>query len=159
MTIRHHYVLDLADVGAFRLLRREDVTVRSPTRDDHGALAELMLDAYRGTIDYEGEGIEEAVAEVAGHFDGAPIDEASTLALIDDEPVAACLVARYDGDALVGYVMTVPAFKRQGLGRAVTAASLVELQKLGYGTVHAWITEGNKPSESIFVGLGFEVVD
>jgi hypothetical protein len=38
--------------------------VRPPTVADRGRLAELMLDAYRGTIDYEGETIVEAVAEV-----------------------------------------------------------------------------------------------
>ncbi len=38
---------------------------RSVTEADIPALGRLMLDAYRGTVDYEGETIEDAVKEVA----------------------------------------------------------------------------------------------
>lgn len=159
MTVRHHYVLDL---GAFAVEERPTPpghVVRRPTAADAEALAVLMLEAYRGTVDYDGEGIEEARGEVGAHFAGAPIDEASTLLVTTDRLAAACLVAEYEGDALIGYVMTTPEFKRQGLGRAVTAESLSRLAALGYSTVHAWITEGNEPSERIFLGFGFGVVD
>ena len=38
--------------------------VRSVTRDDLQRLARLMLDAFVGTIDYEGEDLDDAVDEV-----------------------------------------------------------------------------------------------
>lgn len=159
MTVRHHYVLDLGDFVPVEWSHPSGLFVRRPTPGDAEALAVLMLKAYRGTIDYDGEGIEEARDEVGGHFGGAPIDEASTVLAAGGGLVAACLVAEYEGDALIGYVMTAPDFKRQGLGRSVTAESLSRIAALGYSRVHAWITEGNEPSERIFVGLGFGVVD
>lgn len=159
MTVRHHYVLDLEGFTPREWSGSPGHVVRRPTPADAEALAVLMLEAYRGTIDYDGEGIEEARAEVGGHFGGAPIDDASTVVATVDGMAAACLVAEYDGDALVGYVMTAPDYKRRGLGRAVTSQSLSRVAALGYSTVHAWITEGNEPSERIFLGLGFRVLD
>jgi hypothetical protein len=47
------------------------VFVRAVSPGDLLKLAELMLDAYRNTIDYEGEGIAEALAEVEDYFSRA----------------------------------------------------------------------------------------
>ena len=43
---------------------------RTVSRDDVPALGQLMLAAYRDTIDYQGETLKEAVAEVRGTLDG-----------------------------------------------------------------------------------------
>jgi hypothetical protein len=43
---------------------------RSPTRADIPALGALMLDAYRGTIDFEEETLERSVAEIQRTFGG-----------------------------------------------------------------------------------------
>ncbi len=136
-----------------------DFVLRPPDPSDHETLAELMLDAYRGTIDYEGEGIEEARSEVASYFGGSPLLGQSLVIESGTKVAAACLVNAYGEGALVGYVMTTPELKGRGLGTLATTAALSIIQEAGYGEVHAWITEGNVPSERIFLGLGFEVVD
>jgi hypothetical protein len=56
------YEIDLASVPA--IAARPGI--RRVERRDLEALAELMLDAYIGTIDYEGEDYEDAIAEVSG---------------------------------------------------------------------------------------------
>jgi len=157
---RYHYRLELGGSERLHYLVREGMTVRPLVRpDDLDALASLMVDAYRGTIDYDGEEIDEAVAEVQSYFDGEPIDAASTIIEVDGEVVSACLVGGHEGGAMVGYVMTAPSHKEQGLGRMATFVSIGSLQGQGFTGVHAWITEGNVPSEKIFLGLGFEGVD
>lgn len=51
----------------------ENAFVQSVTRDDLDSLARLMLDAYVGTIDYEGEDSEGAVDEVRSYLDRGPL--------------------------------------------------------------------------------------
>jgi len=59
---RHEYLHELHVSAA---PAPEDESMRHPTPLDAEALAQLMLDAYLGTIDYEEETIVEARDEVA----------------------------------------------------------------------------------------------
>ena len=72
MPVRHEYRLDLAVANPRADLHAPvGMFVRAVSPGDLLKLAELMLDAYRNTIDYEGEGIAEALAEVADYFSRA----------------------------------------------------------------------------------------
>lgn len=63
MTIpRHEYFVELDAMPPAPLLPAA-VTVRIPSTEDADALAELMLDAYRSTIDYDDE----------THSEGSPL--------------------------------------------------------------------------------------
>ena len=155
---RHRYRLDLASAGPFDGEIPQAVSLRIPNPEDLPDLAQLMLEAYRGTIDYEGEGIDEAIAEVESYFAGSPLLNASVVVTVDGEMASACLVAESEDGPLVGYVMTAPPFKGTGLGTLATRRSVAGLQASGLPFVEAYITEGNVPSEGIFRGLGFEIV-
>ncbi len=139
---------------------REDDSMRHPTPVDADALAELMLDAYLGTIDYEGETIVEARDEVARYLAGTPLLEHSRLRIADGEPVAACLVSHWGerGCPIVSYVMTAPAWKSRGLAAELLGQSLASLAGAGHTEVRAVITEGNLPSEAVFRRAGFRRV-
>ena len=68
---------------------------RSVQTADAPALAALMLDAYRGTVDDEGETAEEALAEVNAMLDGkyGPwLADASFVVELDGRLVAACVI-------------------------------------------------------------------
>ncbi len=123
-------------------------------------LAELMLDAYLDTIDYEGESLEDARVEVAGYLGGSSLLECSWLAIEDGRPVSASLVSFWakGGCPVVSYVMTASSWKSRGLASAVIAHSLAALARAGYREVRAWITDGNVPSETIFARAGFRRV-
>jgi GNAT superfamily N-acetyltransferase len=142
-TRRYTYYLDLAELGDPAGIRDAAAdAVRQPHPDDLEALAELMLSAYRGTIDDDGETLEDAIREVRSFFDGAPLLEASLVAEDRAGLRSACLVSRYDGSPLVAYVMTRPGSKGRGhAGRLLR--------------VLAAITDGNTPSERLFRRLGF----
>lgn len=146
------------DVVSSNRAAPEGISIRMPRRDDLEALARLMLDAYRGTIDYEGEGMDEAIAEVRGHLGGSPLLEHSIAAVAGDEIVSSCLVSEAEGLVIVGYVMTAATHKGRGLGTFVSERALYSLRASGAEEVDAWITEGNIPSERIFRRLGFEMV-
>ncbi|MEA1902730.1 MAG: GNAT family N-acetyltransferase [Actinomycetota bacterium] len=152
---RHHYTIDLTDwVDADP---EEALQFRSPTKDDAEALAKLMLDAYQGTIDFDDETIVEARQEVGSFFDHPAADlDNSRVATHDGDITSACLVmtARDTGHPFIGYVMTDPAHKGQGVGTATLRSSLRSLAGGTLKDVGAFITEGNTPSEAMFRTVG-----
>lgn len=130
--------------------------VRPPTTADRDALAQLMLDAYVGTIDYDGETIFEAGAEVDGWFASTePLPAQSLVAVEAGAIVSAVLLSRVDGVPLVAYLFTDPAWKGHGLGEGLMRALMASLAAAGDERVHLWVTAGNTPAERIYERLGF----
>lgn len=130
-------------------------STRPPTDDDRGAIADLLLDAYRGTIDDEGETDDDALA--AADHSLATIDRDASVVLTDGERIVALsFVITLDGRPYIDPVVTTAARKGRGLGSSAVAASLQRLHDRGLDEVGAVITDGNTPSERLFSALGFE---
>lgn len=128
--------------------------VRPVSTGDLDGLARLMLDAYVGTIDYEDESLEDAVGEVRSFFDGAPLLDRSFVVEEEERLASAVLVSLFEGEPFIGYVMTIPSRKGQGLASLVTTRALDLLSGDGHDRVVLYITEGNAPSEALFASLG-----
>lgn len=147
------YEIELSDLTPVAM--PDHLQVRSISRDDLEDLARLMLDAYVGTIDYEGEGLEDAIEEVTSFLDDdqALLDRSY---LVDDDGTiaSAVLVSLAEGRPFIGYVMTRASHKNQGLARLVTTTALERLAGDGHETVILYITEGNTPSEELFRSVG-----
>jgi hypothetical protein len=133
--------------------------LRHPNLDDRDALAELMLDAYRDTIDYEGEGIDGAKAEIDDYLARKPMLESSWVVEDRFSMVAAILVASFEDRPLVSYVMTRAAAKGQGLATLLLAKSQSDLHDQGWSSVDAFVTAGNTPSERLFARAGGRLVE
>lgn len=118
-----------------------------------------MLDAYRGTIDHDGEGIDDARDEVRGAFASVDPFPFSRVIDVDGHMVSACLAHLTDECGFIGYVMTAADRKGQGWGRMVMTASLGAFGRAGVTTVTGWITDGNIASESLFRSLGGVIDD
>ena len=138
--------------------------LRTVQSTDADALAELMLDAYRNTTDYEGETLVAAVEEVRRYLSpesgDRPLLAYSVLLSSHSTPMSACLVTHWRRARcpLIGYVFSHPDFKRRGLARTALAESLRRLHLAGESEVRAVITEGNVPSERLFAHAGFRKV-
>ncbi len=165
MPARNLYHLELTeDRPQSELAASAGLRLRQPSEDDVGAISELMLDAYQGTIDYHGETLEDAVEEVQAYFEGrsggAALTELSRLAFQDDQLVAACLCNQWseNGQPLVAFVMTRAAAKNQGFASLVLSEALDDLASAGHKHVYAVITNGNVPSERLFYKKGFSQV-
>lgn len=158
---RRHKVAELASIE----VRPLELATRQPTTDDREALAELMLDAYAGTIDADGsETLGVARDEVDGYLNGAsgpPILAHSLVALDadDNRPIAAVLVSRFEGMPLIAYAMTAASHKGRGVATALTERVMRSLHAAGESKVHLWVTRGNVPAETIYERLGFRDVD
>lgn len=147
------YEIDLS--GLAPVANPDDIQVRSISRDDLEDLARLMLDAYVGTTDYEGESLEDAIDEVRSFLDDdlALLDR-SYLVENDGTIASAVLVSLPEGRPFIGYVMTRASHKNRGLARLVTTTVLEHLAGDGHESVILYITEGNTPSEALFHSVG-----
>ncbi len=131
--------------------------IRAVRRGDREALAVLLLDAYCGTIDDEGEGDQEALVAIDECFRGmlwrhsVVLDEGGTL-------TAMAFVVVVDGRHYIDPVATAASRKGAGRARAVTLAALQSLAEDGVDEVGAAITDGNTSSLRLFAGLRFERV-
>jgi RimJ/RimL family protein N-acetyltransferase len=135
-----------------------DLTARPLHPHDAPALASLLLDAYRGTIDDQGEGPDEAAAEIARLLDGAygtPNHAASQLFDRDGVPVSATLITHHDGAPLLAFSVTAPAWQRRGLARAGLLRAMATLRDQGHTTLRLVVTCGNTPAEALYASLGF----
>ncbi len=115
-----------------------------------------MLDAYRGTIDYEGETLAEALAEVDSWFASpSRLVDQSLVAIEAGLVVSAALLSRVDDMPLVAYLYTDPAWKGRGLAEGLMRALMTSLAASGHERIHLWVTAGNTPAERIYERLGF----
>lgn len=162
---RFEYVLELKDfVSPAVPGHLTEVIWRNPRLEDKQILAELMLASYDGTIDYDGETIEDALKEVESYYAGSsakPWLRYSWLAFLEDELAGACLVDfwKQRNAPLIAYVMTAPDWKGKRLATAALFRSLKNLAEKDYPEVRAVITEGNEPSERLFTRMGFKRLD
>ena len=127
---------------------------RPVTDDDREALARLLLDAYRGSVDDEGEDLDDARAAIDGYL-SLLLPEHSVAVVDEGGIVAISFVIVVDGIHYIDPVAVAPGHKRRGLGRDAVRRSLASLAAAGVGEVGATITDGNVPSERLFAGLGF----
>lgn len=154
---RHKMKLDLA-----RQTFSKTWPCRSISPADAAALGRLMVEAYQGTIDYDGETVEQATEEVSGMLGGkygAFLPSASFIVEDEGQPVSACLISLWEDAPLITVVMTRPDYKGQGLGTFLVRQSINALHAEGYKTLYLFVTVGNEDAQHIYEKLGFEVVD
>jgi hypothetical protein len=123
MPNRFEYFLALSDCDLCRSsMTVPDLQLRAAQPTDTQPLAELMLDAYRGTIDYDDETLDDAVSEVqaylAGERGGRPLLRVSRLAFEGSVLVSACLAGDWHERQcpVIAYVMTRAESKNLGVG-------------------------------------------
>ncbi len=136
----------------------EDARARVPQPQDVDALAVLLLDAYRDTIDDEGETPEETREAVQQLFDGAfgPLLWAVSEVVEDGgRLVAATLITLWEDRPLVAFTVTAPSHQRQGLARAGLQRAMNRLRAGDETELRLVVTVGNAPAERLYASLGF----
>jgi GNAT superfamily N-acetyltransferase len=140
----------------------ESPDLRTAGPGDREALAALLIAAYAGTIDDEGETPEQALAEIDRTLGGAygPYLEPCSF-LVEDEGrvVATSLITRWTEAPLVAFVMVAPEHKGRGLGERVLRRSMAALAAQGERELVLFVTDGNEPAQRLYKHLGFLVVE
>lgn len=148
---RSEYRLSLHTLALPPPTERVTRRVRESDRD---VLAALMLDAYRGTIDDEGEDIDDALVAVDRYMTGW-VPEHSFVVTEDGRVVAMAFITVGDGVRYVDPIVVAADRQRTGLGRDAVGILLDSLVTAGILEVGATITDGNTASEGLFLELGF----
>lgn len=136
---------------------RLDVSLRNVGDSDDVALGQLMEAAYAGTIDEDlGDNADGLIEIQDWRANGG--DPTASVVAVDPTGVivaASLITAIDDKTSLLGYVITAPERKRDGVATAVVSLSLVELAVRGTQTVIAAVTVGNVASERLMSRFGF----
>jgi len=157
-------VLQVVEVDCAAAPPIPGLTLRRLRTSDVEALGELMWAAYRGTIDDEYEepddARDDAAQTLAGQW-GPLIGDASIIATVDDQLIAAVVAVRDDAHNMVpllAYVLTSPIWQRRGVAAWLVAESVARLAALAIPEVHLAVTRGN-PAERVYARLGFRTID
>jgi GNAT superfamily N-acetyltransferase len=136
---------------------------RAAAQSDQKALAELMLDAYRGTVDYDGESLDDALSEIRHTLSGSYGRFLSECSFVFDGEAglsSACLVTllnegKPDETPLLAFAMTRKLDQRRGLSSALILRSVAVLSGLGYSRLSLAVTADNTPARRLYEKLGF----
>src|SRR4051812_22390389 len=134
---------------------------RNPCMEEREPLARLMLAAYRGAADDEGETITEALQEVETVLVSADrpfIPEASFVVEVDAALASASLISLFRGAPLVTHIMTHQNYKRRGLGVSALLSSANSLREQGWSSLSLYVTDNNEPALTLYRKLGFQMM-
>jgi len=133
---------------------------RTVVQGDGPALGALMLAAYEGNIDYEGETLEEAIAAAQTMLDGryGPLLDCCSFVIEQaGQAIGACIITLWKGTPLVCDIMVYPAHKNHGLGTLLLKQSAKALFEQGYRDLLLYVTVGNDNAQHVYEKLGFQV--
>ena len=134
---------------------------RNVTVGDAVALGELMLEAYRGTVDYEGETLEETISEVRDTLNGkyGPLLEKASFVIEEKGRIlSASLVTwwKETNSPLLAFTMTDSASQGKGMATYLLELSINALLVLGYEELSLVVTESNNPARHLYEKMGFQ---
>ena len=133
---------------------QHSLRARHPNEADRDALAALLLDGYRNTIDDEGEDLDDAYAAIDEYL--KRIERPHSFVVIEQQIVVAfSFVVVVKEVHYIDPVVVASKRKQRGLARATVRLCLGSLAAAGISEVGATITDGNVASERLFAGLGF----
>jgi len=135
-----------------------DVPHRAVTLADVPALAILMDRAYTGTIDHEGETLEQCQDEMQGTLTGryGPFLDFASFAVFEaGHALSASLVTLYKEKPLLAFSMTAPEAQGKGYAGFLIERSITALAEHGHREFHLVVTDGNTPAERLYRKLGF----
>ena len=152
---RHSYLIDLDGwiISGTDPAARETIGAPAPTIDE--GWPSLMLDAYVGTIDYDGENLDDARAEIEEYFSSEPMLDCSRV--VESRRgwlAAATLVYVWEGSPSGRLCDDSILAQGPRAGPAGIGISLDCLARTSNRQVYAFITEGNTASERLFASLG-----
>ena len=126
----------------------------------HAELTSATLEAYRGTVDDEGETLADAAGEIEHTLSGryGPVIWQASGAVVQSAGLqSAIIVTCHHAEPMICYVFTVPSAQRHGFAAQLIEWSCERLLLLGHHTVDLSVTVGNSAAR-LYQGLGFNPV-
>lgn len=136
-----------------------ECTYRQIKIEDAELLAVLMDRSYQGTIDSEGETLEQCLEEMQGVLSGkyGPFLDFASFVMIDSgKALSASLVTFWKEKPLLTFSMTDPEAQGKGYERFLIERSISALADKGYPEFYLVVTVGNSSAEHLYRKLGFD---
>lgn len=136
---------------------------RNISNKDSYFLGSLMLNAYKDTIDYEGESLEDAISEVKATLNGKYgrfMEDCSYLIEKDGKAISTSIITWFDeiDNPFLVFLMTHPRHKNHGLATYLLKKSINALLHDGHSELYLVVTKGNEPAEQVFKKIGFQII-
>jgi len=146
------------DLDSFRPPPRTPLTTRVITDERFPPIAELMVEAYTGTIDFEDDTVDDALRELAtaasGEY-GDPLRQHWLEVVREDgAPCSAIICTRFAEIPFVAFTFTGHRDAGRGLATTLVADVASALRAEGETSLSLGVTVGN-PAERIYERLGF----
>ena len=137
---------------------------RTISREDVRSLGMLMLESYRGTIDYERETLKDAISEILDTLNGkyGPLLERCSFLVEEDGQALSASIVTFSEEMdmpLLTFSMTHPDFKNLGMATFLLGKSINALLAQGYENLWLFVTEGNMPAQHLYEKMGFRVFE
>ena len=121
-------------------------------------MAPLMLAAYRGTPDDEGETLEDTVDMLAGAMRGAFgrwLPDASFVSRNHGKPIGAAFTAMDGEEPFIAFLFTLPEASGHGVATRLVTRVCQALAAMGHGHVSLWVNVANERAVRLYRYLGF----
>ena len=142
-----------------RPLQRPGKTdTRHPNAGDAETFGALLLDAYHGTVDYEGEDLTDSIKAAKSFMGGedfTPLWDACFALMGGERMKAISFIADFEDMPLLVVTATEKAAKRTGLASQLIELSLDALHRQGKPALRLWVTCANTPAVKAYEKLGF----
>ncbi|MBO0470648.1 GNAT family N-acetyltransferase [Enterococcus sp. DIV0242_7C1] len=139
-----------------QLIAMDDVKGREP---DKGKLADHLLNAFKGTIDDQGEDLKQWQNEVNQFFQGkygTILKEHSYYHLSLGKITGSVIVSLFRKIPLIIYLAVDPASRGSGLSYELMEQVLSSFTDTTYKHIFLVVTSGNTSAKRVYDRLGFE---
>ncbi|NRT73046.1 GNAT family N-acetyltransferase [Clostridium beijerinckii] len=126
--------------------------------DDIDGLSVSMLDAFKDTVDFNGETIEELNKEICSIVEstfGRFIPDASFQIKQNGEIAAVVLISLFKGKPFVSELFTVKKYLKQGMASNLLKKSINVLMNLGYDDLILYVHPENVDAANLYKKIGF----
>lgn len=153
MSLRIKMKKDLKD-SSFAL------TDAMPISDDRlGDIAKTMVEAYKDTIDYEGENELDSLNEIKRLMDGfygnyLP-NHSFMLTDENDNIKSVVFLTRFKGEDTITYLFTKPTYQNQGNASALLDTVISSLHDEGIENLFLYVNKKNEHAISLYKSKGF----
>lgn len=133
---------------------------RNIKESDLDELSSVMLDAYKNTVDDEGETLADAQQEIRSVFAGKYgefLPEASFLIEFENKISSVILICLFEGKPLITYVFSSKRFSGRGMAEYLIRKSINSLSELGYDELALFVTKENTDAIRLYEKIGFGV--
>ncbi len=121
-------------------------------------IAFSMLDAYKDTVDYEGEDINDTKAEIENVINngyGTFLIETSFMIKINNEVASVIMISLYEDIPTIIYVFTMKKYTKKKMASCLIKKSMQALYKIGYKKIQLFVSKDNNEAIRIYQKLGF----